>query len=157
MKTGKWLIAGLAVVIALVIVFAKIRIGEPTIGHGPASQMVITLGWNGQAVQIPAPVQFPEWGKQTREFRRWKWKKNVQDFATFDLEGCKYVAHGLGFSADPQDPEGKLMPDINAVSRYLPTGEKEAYANYNFSGPSEWYAYDESGHKTGEWGGRASD
>ena len=133
--------------IALVVVYVYARFQEPQIGHGPAKEMTITMPWNGQTVEIPAPVQFPQWGKQKRAFQRWARTKDVRNFTTSDLEGYKYIAYGLGFSADPQDPKGKLMPDIHAVSRYRPEGTIESYTNYNFHGPSEWSIYDEQGNR----------
>lgn len=149
MKKGRLFIAGLTVLlITLAIVFVKVGTREPAIGNGPAKEMAVTLAWSGEAVQIPAPVRFPEWGKQTREFRRWRNKKDVRDFTAYDLQGCKYVAHGLGFSADPKDPQGKLMPDIHAVLRYGPDGARESETSYNFHGPSEWSLYDKYGYRT---------
>ncbi|MBN2182881.1 MAG: hypothetical protein JW715_13300, partial [Sedimentisphaerales bacterium] len=134
--------------IVLAVVYLTDRFHEPEIGHGPAKEMTITMPWNGKTAGIPAPVQFPQWGRQTREFRRWARTKDVRNFTTSDLEGYTYKAHGLGFSTDPQDPKGQLMPDINAVSRYRPEGTIESCTSYNFHGPSEWSKYDERGNRT---------
>ena len=132
--------------IALVFVYVKVRFQEPEIGHGPAKEMTITMPWNGQTVEIPAPVQFPQWGKQTREFRRWAKKKNVRDFTTSDLEGYKYTAHGLGFSKDSHT--GKSYPLILSVERFNSDGLRDASTLYEPRGPVEWYICDSQGNKT---------
>lgn len=132
--------------IALGFVYVKVKFQEPQIGHGPAQEMTITMPWNGQTVEIPAPVQFPQWGKQTREFRRWAKTKDVRNFTAFDLKGRKYVAHGLGFVKDSQS--GKSVPLINAVERISPDGLKDAFTLYEPRGPVEWYIYDEQGNRT---------
>ena len=148
MKKAKLLLVGLAgLLVVLAGVLLRVQLKEPGIGHGPAKDMTVTLAWSGEGIQIPAPVVFPEWGKRTREYRWWKWKKSARDFTTFDLEGCKYVADGQGFGADPQDPEGKVRPIIGGVCRYGPDGTRESYTSYNFRGPSEWYVCDEKGKK----------
>lgn len=149
MKKAKWLITSLvALLIVLGIIFVRARFNEPVNGHGPEKEITVTPAWNGEKVQIPAPIRFPECGKDTKEYRRWRWTKHAGDFTTFDLEGYKYVADGHGFGADPQDPQGRIRPIIGAVSRYAPDGTRESYTSYNFRGPSEWYLYDKNGHKT---------
>lgn len=144
----RWLIIIILFValIALVVVYVYAKLQEPQIGHGPAKELTITMPWNGQTAKIPAPVQFPQWGKQTRAFQRWAKKKNVRDFTTFDLEGYKYIAHGLGFSKDSQT--GKSHPLILSVDRFNPDGLKDAFTLYEPQRPVEWYVYDEKGNRT---------
>ena len=142
--------AAFALLIILIIFVWAVFINEPAVGHGPQKQIHLTLAWNNEKIQIPAPVTFPEWGKHSRQFRLWKRKKDARDFTTHDLEGCTYIANGLGFIADPQNPDGKFIPDIHAVSRIGPDGKKQSWTGYNIHGPSEWCTYDQNGQKAVE-------
>ncbi len=57
-------------IIALVVVYVKIRLLEPQLGYESVQEITITMPWNGRTVGIPAPSQFPQWGKHTMEFHR---------------------------------------------------------------------------------------
>lgn len=57
-------------IIALVVVYVKIRLLEPQRGYESVKEMTITMPWNGRTVEIPAHAKFPQWDKNTREFHR---------------------------------------------------------------------------------------
>jgi len=81
-------------------------------------------------------------------WERWQWKrsKDMREFSTSDNKDYTYVANGLGFGADPDDPKGVLLPDISGVTRYSPEGTKEIFASWlGFYGPLYWNAYRDNG------------
>jgi len=131
---------GIAIVGILIVAVKSIGIDD-----GPEREMVLTLGWNGEQVAIPAPVKFPEWGKKTWEFRLWRWKKDSRTFTTFDRKGYKYVAQGLGFV---RDKNGRLYGAFSGIKRYGPDGKLEASTTI-LSGnvPEEWMTFNEQGKK----------
>ncbi len=57
-------------IIALVVVYVKIKLLEPQRGYKSVKEITITMSWNGRTVEIPDHSQFPQWDKNTREFHR---------------------------------------------------------------------------------------
>lgn len=141
----------LTVIVALVLIIAALvsilifTLRSSGIGDGPEREMILTLGWNGEEAKIPAPVEFPRWGKETWEFRQWRWKKDARKFTTFDLEGYKYVADGHGFARNDQ---GKLYGLFGSVKRYHPDGSLDATTLLRENNePYQWYTYNKQGRK----------
>jgi hypothetical protein len=52
-------------IIALVVVYVKIRLLEPQRGYESVKE-----SWNGRTIEIPAPAQLPQWGKNPMGFHR---------------------------------------------------------------------------------------
>jgi len=123
MRTNKIVLLAVLVLSSIAIAGALIlTLRSLEIGAGPEREMTLTLGWNNEDVNIPAPVEFPEWGKGTWESILWRWKKDARTFTVTDLEGYKYVAEGHGFQ---RDKNGGLYGAFGSIKRYRPDGKLE--------------------------------
>jgi beta-lactamase regulating signal transducer with metallopeptidase domain len=143
-KSAKLGILGLLVVILAAVILLPMAGEKIETGQGPQREMTLVLGWNGQQVRIPAPVVFPEWGRKTKEFKRWHRTKDMRTFTTYDKDGYKYVARAHGFV---KLSNGQLKEDIPFVQRFRPDGELEADSTYINGEPADWRLYDEQGQK----------
>jgi len=138
-------LAGLFVIILSVAIWLLIPRSEPKIGKGPEREMKVTLGWNGERVKIPAPVVFPNWVRETREFERWKQTGGVRTFTTYDIDGYEYAA--LVHSVIDQ-AEGSRYANVVSVLRYTPDGRLEASTSYSSNEvPRTWITYNEDEHR----------
>jgi HEAT repeat protein/beta-lactamase regulating signal transducer with metallopeptidase domain len=143
-KSAKLGVLGLLVVILAAVILLPMAGEKVEIGQGPLREMTLVLGWNGQQVRIPAPVVFPEWGRKTKEFKRWHRTKDMRTFTTYDVDGYKYVARAHGFV---KLRNGQLKEDIPFVQRFRPDGELEADSTYINGEPADWRLYDKQGQK----------
>ncbi|MHC4659629.1 MAG: M56 family metallopeptidase, partial [Planctomycetota bacterium] len=145
-KTAKLGIFGLAALIIMAAILLPMAGSKPKIGEGPEREVTVTLGWTGEQVKIPALVVFPDWGRETRKFKRWKERiGGVRDFKTYDTDGYKYVlsVHGV-----IEEAGGSRRASIANVLRYNPGGVLEAGSSYFTHGvPGQWWTCDEDGQK----------
>ena len=144
-KSAKLGILGLALIVITAAILLPMAGEKVEIGEGPEREMTLTLGWNGEKVEIPAPVVFPEWGRKTEEYKRWEKIGDARTFTTYDTEGYKYVAHALGFSTDSNGVRHETIPN---VQRFRPDGTLEVDTTYSPDGrPWDWRLYDKQGRK----------
>ena len=142
-------IALLAVLVLIVIAVVAVLIftlKSVKTGAGSEREITLTFGWNGQDVNIPAPVEFPEWAEGTWEYKLWRWKKDARTFTILDREGYKYVADGQGFQ---RDKNGRLYGAFGGIKRYRPDGKLEAATTSILSGnvPVEWVTFNDQGKR----------
>ena len=69
----------------------------------------------------------------------------MRTFTTFDRQGYKYVAQGLGFL---RDKNGRFCEAFASIKRYRPDGKLEASTTIlSGSVPEEWMTFDDQGEK----------
>ncbi|MBN2584277.1 MAG: M56 family metallopeptidase [Planctomycetes bacterium] len=98
------------------------------------------MGWNGKAVTIPGPPVFPEWIRQTTEFKLWQYAGDVRNMVTWDARGNRYVLQALGFVGNAKGQRQMFIPYIQI---YRPDGSLLSKLTCGDDLlPLEWERYD---------------
>ncbi|MCD4699053.1 MAG: ankyrin repeat domain-containing protein, partial [Phycisphaerae bacterium] len=98
-------------------------------------EIPLTLGWNGQKVNIPGPLVWPDAARKTAEFRSWQATGHIQTLRFTDEKGRKWQTKTFA----------QHMPEITV---HRPDGTLLATGMVmGDSGPSNWVFYDAQGKK----------
>lgn len=123
---------------------------------GLCGEIVLTLGWSGEQVRVPGPLEWPEEGRKTSEYRTWQHVKDVRTLRFTDAAGRRWENKTLGPGVQDitvRRPDGTLLETGSVL---LPAG------------PTHWEFYDatsgkpvfkafcraekkENGDSTGRW------
>lgn len=111
----------------------------PPLPPANTSRMALTLAWNGERYEVPAPATMPPGMQDSHAYRRWWTIGNVKSLEWTDPAGCRYVAQAW---CKVIDADGRTKPAIPYISRYRPDGTLEVQTTYNApGGPAQWTIY----------------
>jgi hypothetical protein len=93
-----------------------------TLGTDTPPNLKLTLAWNHETFDVPAPAGVPPEMRATKDYATWWRIGNVRQIRWTDMQGRTYVAEAW---ARATDEHGTLGPIIPFVSRYRPDGTRE--------------------------------
>jgi hypothetical protein len=93
-----------------------------TLGTDTPPNLKLTLAWNHETFDVPAPAGVPPEMRATKDYATWWRIGNVRQIRWTDMQGRTYVAEAW---ARATDEHGTLGPIIPFVSRYRPDGTLE--------------------------------
>lgn len=93
-----------------------------TLGTDTPPNLKLTLAWNHETFEVPAPAGVPPEMRATKDYAHW-WKiGNVRPISWTDPQGRTYVADAWGTAIDRDGTRGPIIP---FVYRYRPDGTLE--------------------------------
>lgn len=149
MRIERRILQSLAVVVVLLVggmIWRLSSLGrEPEPGRMEPAELVLTKQWNGEVVRVPGPLTLPPWVKEMKAYRRILDRGFSTDLTTTDLDGNKYVAHGLGRM---KNGAGEPFVCFSSIDRYRPSGSLENTTLVaGDAEPFEWTVLNEKGER----------